>query len=234
MNWKRGHRSSLADLPVSTDGAGMPYPRSQVMDSDTDTEDGIGLGYRHLNQLDRFIAGQDTRRYKGKVRTPLLPPEYTGKMESTEGGVVKMVSPGAFPIMVPNEVYAQLKESPEWKGNQKDLATALGMDAGFASGRLGMLHGFTILKSNAVPIIKIGGRRIARCLVLGRGAMTLTMHSETVPEEYKARWHEMARTFADVPGSGEDGRGTGGSSRQAVGDFILRVGDAAHQRMESH
>ena len=61
-----------------------------------------------------------------------------------------------------------------------------------------MLHGFTIVKSNAVPIIKIGGRRIARCMVLARGAMTLTMHSETVPEEFKTRWHEMARTFADV------------------------------------
>ena len=133
LDWCRGHRSSLSDLPAGS-GTGGAFTRDDIMDSDRDAQDGKFLAYRHLNNLDRVIAEQDTRRFKNKVRTPFMAPEYRGKMEGTEGGEMKMVTPGAFPIIVPTAVYSQLKDSPEWIGNQRELATALGLDAGFASG----------------------------------------------------------------------------------------------------
>ena len=160
-----------------------------------------GLKYKHFIELNRLIREQNIRKRRD-VKTAWVNAPVRAMMTDVVGGkTVRVMKDGGPCIFVSPRVLAELMQLDEWEKNQQAMAGALGEAAGFSTGKLGMLHGFTVIASEGIPTYQRGDAKIDRCLIPFAGAMAMTFHNQSMSEEYTVGWHRMIREIggAGVP-----------------------------------
>ena len=183
-DWQRGTQQSF-------DGLQAAY-----------TKDNLSphvFSYGHFDALNMVLSEQETYRFQDTARTPFEMAPFRGMPKTFIGGVAKPFPMTGWAVYVHNRLWLAMKEHPQWKEFQKDAAAAEGFDAGFYTGNIGMFNGFSIIKSNAIPVFKRGNVELARNYLLAKGAVVCTAHSQRIPESLSAMINPQMRSFMDVP-----------------------------------